>query len=250
MPDSEIYNLTENTVVSPSDAIPHDDDVGGTPTTKYWTGETLLAGWLTIETSKYTTTPATTSTITMSDTSDFAMGDAVRYAYGGTTYYGVITAVSTNTSITLAGATLDTGQALTELSVGGKGKVVQMPVFISGAYGDGVADLVLADMNAYIRWKLGNAWLVTFEFTHATADTGASQPKVNVKVATNAVSSNDSNNGLQLSTAGTWAVNSAIAINTTNYIVEQNDAIEIACTVAGTNGDASNLSGNLIFILE
>ncbi|MFV0444794.1 MAG: hypothetical protein ACK5Q5_14575 [Planctomycetaceae bacterium] len=209
----------------------------------------FLSRWNEIETSKYTATPASTSTVTLSDTSDMKVGLPVRYTYNGNTNYGIITAVSANTSITVAGAALDTGHALTELSVGCPEMVVQVPFFVLGLYGDGAADLLLSDMYTYFRWKLARAYLVRYEATHQTADTGGAQPKLNVKVDGNLVGTEDSNNGIQLSSAGTWVQSSAVAISNSNYVVDRDDAIEVRCTVAGTNSNARHLSGNMIFVL-
>lgn len=207
--------------------------------------------WMTIPADFYTATPATTSTVTMSDTSDLEVGLPVRYTYGGTAYYGVVTAVTANTLLTIAGATLDTGTAITKLEVGRPELVVQIPFFVSGAYGDGVADLLLADMNASSRWKLADGYVVAYEAAHATVDTGSPQPSINVKVAGNLVGTENTNNGLVMSgTINTWVKSSAIAISTANYGISLDDAIEVRCTVAGGNADASDLSGNIIVVLR
>lgn len=206
--------------------------------------------WRLVDSGKYTALPASTSQITMSDTSDFQIGFPVKYVYGGVTYYGLVTALSANAQITVAGAALDTGVALTDLYVGTPERVVTKSYFVDDTFGDAVQD-ILSHNSRYDRWENGPARLVTFSATLGTADTGAAQPKLNVKIATAAVSTNDTNKGIQLSgTPGTWTANSAVAVNTTNYEVDRGDAIEIACTEAGTNGDADLLSANLTFVYE
>jgi hypothetical protein len=43
--------------------------------------------------------------------------------------------------------------------------------------------------------------------------------------------------------------NSAIAISTTNYATAFGDAVEVRCTVAGTAGDAADLTVQLTWVL-
>jgi hypothetical protein len=215
----------------------------------YVIDETADPQWETISATKYTTTPASTSTVTFSDTSDLAVGRAVRYAYGGTTYYGIITAISTNALMTIAGAPLDVGQALTALAIGTPGQVEVMDLQVEGSYADNVEDVLAGTANRYVRWRKSAAYLVAISATHKTADTGAAQPKLNAKVAGNLVSTQDSNNGLQLSTAGTWVNGSAVAISAANYAVAFNDSLELRVTAAGTNLNAANLSACLVFVL-
>ena len=182
--------------------------------------------------SKYTATPASTTQLNMSDTSDMYVGRPIRYTYSGTVYYGIVTAVNASTHITIAGCTLNTGADLTKLEIGRKDAVVQMPFFISGQYGDGTdATLLASDMKAYVRWKESDAYLVQFEVTHKTADTGANQPKVQAYVGGSAVGTENSNAGPSVhATPGTWTTNSAVEINATNYSIFYNDAIEIGVT--------------------
>lgn len=205
--------------------------------------------WNTISATKYTAAPTSTSTVTFSDTSDIAVGKPVRYTYNGTTYYGIITAVSANALMTIAGAPLDVGHDITALEIGTPGQVVVMDLQVAGAYGDNTEDVLAGTANRYIRWRKSAAYLVAISATHKTADTGAAQPKLNVKVASALVSTEDSNAGLQLSTAGAWVNGSAVAISTSNYDVAFNDDIEVRCTAAGTNGNAANLSVCLVFVI-
>lgn len=205
--------------------------------------------WTTISGTKYTATPASTSTVTFSDTSDLAVGRPVRYTYNNNTYYGIITAISGNASMTIAGAPLDVGYPLTSLEIGLPSQVVVMDLKVTGTYAASVDDVLAARENRYVRWRRSAAYLVAFSATHKTADTGAAQPKLNVKVAGSLVSTQDSNAGLQLSTAGAWVDGSAVALSTANYDVAWNSALELRVTAAGTNGNATNLSVCLVFVL-
>jgi hypothetical protein len=215
----------------------------------YVAGENTDPEWTTIAGTKYTATPASTSEVTFSDTSDLAVGKPVRYTYGGTTYYGLITAVSTNASMTIAGAPLDAGQDLTALEIGTSGQVVVMDLPVLGLYADDVEDVLVGMASRYVRWRKSAAYLVAISAVHDIADTGASQPKLNVKVGGSLVSTEDSNAGLQLSTAGAWVNGSAVAIDTTNYSVAFNDSLEIRVTAAGSNGNATDLNVCLVFVV-
>ena len=205
--------------------------------------------WTTVSATKYTVTPASTSTVTFSDTSDLTVGRPVRYTYNGTTYYGIITALSNNALMTVAGAPLDVGNDLTDLAIGTPGQVVIMDLLVPGTYADNTEDILAGTANQHIRWRKSAACLVAFSATHKTADTGAAQPKLNVKVDGNLVSTQDSNAGLQLTTSGAWVDGSAVAISTSNYAVSWNSAMELRVTAAGTNGNAANLSVCLVFVL-
>lgn len=193
--------------------------------------------WTTIAGAKYTATPSSTSTIAMSDTSDVVVGMPIRYEDSGGPWYAMITAVTTNTSITIAGAPLDTGDDITTLEVGTADMIMQLSLDPpEKTYGDGAADIGHGE-----TWRLPTAYLVTFSAWHEVDDTGASQPKVNVHVGGSAVSTNDTNLGIQVAAAETETLNSAVAINTTNYEISYGDVVVGRCTAAGTNGDAEYL---------
>jgi hypothetical protein len=184
----------------------------------------------------------------MSDTSAINLGDAIKYVDGRGTYFAIVNTVTTNTSIAISGAAFDTGSDLTSLYVGNN-KVIQLDFFVSGTYADATGDLLAADMNTYFKWQGRKAYLVALSAVHKVADT-TTNPKINVKVNAAAVSTDDSNNGIQLSTAGTWVDNSAIGINTSNYDINRGEAIEVNCTAAGATGDASDLTLSCVFVQE
>jgi len=184
----------------------------------------------------------------MSDTSDFAVGVPVRYTIGGTAYYGQVVALSANTSIDVVGASLSS--TVTKLEAGMSSLVVTVPLYIDSTYGDATnTDLLKNDMNSFIKWRQGKAYLVSFSCVQTGVDTGT-EPKINVQINNAAVSTADSNNGVQLGAAATWVDNSAIAISTTNYDINFDEELEVACTVAGGTGDAENLTVLCTFILE
>lgn len=203
--------------------------------------------WYLIDTDYYTATPASTTRITCSTTTDFTTGLPVKYTYGGTTYYGIITAVSASAYIDIAGATLDTGVALTALHVGTPDLVVQKSFMIRGDY-NSVGD-ILSNDEQYFRWDASTAYLVWFSATVNTSDT-TDEAKINVKVNDQFVSSNDSNNGIQLSgTDGTWADNPAVSITIANYDILFGETVKPWCTVVGGTADGTDLSMSCVFVL-
>jgi len=201
----------------------------------------------TIEAGTFTATPASTSTITMTAdlTATIRPGFDLKYTIGGVDYYGSVTALAANL-MTIEGAPLSGDiQALYYRDRGGP---IVIEKFISSTYGDGAADLLVTDMNQYAKWGGIAAYCVGHSVVHKTADTGAAQPKVNIKIGGAAVWTNDTNLGTQLSTGGTWVTSSAVAVNTTNYVTARAAAIEIACTAAGSNSNAANLSVQIRFV--
>lgn len=211
-------------------------------------GDTLTARWTTIPATSYTATPASTSTLTMSVTSPLVVGLPVRYTISSVVYYGIITTVTANTSIAIAGAPM--GGDVTAFAYGRPEMIAQVDIAIPGDYGAATGDVLASLGKSYFSWRFGKAYLVAFSGVHNTA-AGTTNPKVNVKVNAAAVSTNDTNLGIQLSTAGTWVDNSAVAINTSNYDINKGEAVEINCTAAGVATDgAKNLTVSLTFVLE
>lgn len=214
-------------------------------------GSSNESRWTAIGASKYTATPASTSQITMSDTSDCSAGRAIRYKYNGSTYYGRIKTVTTDTSIDIQGAPLDTGHDLTELAIGAQCMSSQSSYCVSTAYGDGTtATLLFTDMKTKEKWLLPKAHLVYFEAMHETVAT-VTQPKINVLVNAQRVSTNDSNNGVQLSTSGAFVGNSDVAINTSYYDINPGEALELEVTAAGdSTASAKYLSVFCYWVFE
>ena len=194
----------------------------------------------------YTATPDSTSRILMSNTTGLAVGMPVIYEYLSTPHYGMIGAISANVHIDVIGAALDTGEDLEALYVADAERMVQMDFYVDGTYGDGTGDLLAADMNTYFKWGLATARLLTLRGIHVTDDT-TTQPKINMTVNGNAISSNDTDNGIEIGTS--WVDNPPIAINQSYYIIDPGDDIEINCTVAGGTGDAEDLTISAVLFM-
>ena len=203
--------------------------------------------WTEISTDNYTATPTNTYTLGMSDTTGMVVGLPLKYVISTTTYYGIIVAVSANTSITVAGASLSAD--VTALYVGTSEMVHAEWFTIASTFADAPADLLAADEKKSFLWQKREAFLVRMLFKCETDDT-VSDPKCNVKVNGNAVSSNDSNNGFAVTSAWTApATTELVAINTSNYDIQFGEAVEIACTAAGGGADAADLSVMTVWVL-
>jgi hypothetical protein len=186
---------------------------------------------------------------TSSDLSDTVkVGYPLKYTYNSTTYYGLCVGVS-STEIAVAGAPMSSSHNLTALYVGPPERTVKLTCVATGAYGGSVADITSLP-NKF--WQQADAYLVTWTMKHLTDDTGADQPYVNVEIDGNVVSANGDGTGVdkgaQASTS--WATNSFVDIKTANYKVEFGDQVNLTVTVAGSNGDAANLSVNMLFVME
>lgn len=205
--------------------------------------------WTEIATSKYTTTPTNTYTLAMFDTSDVAVGMPLKYTISATNYYGIITALSANTSITVAGASLSAD--VTNLYVGQPGGIEVVRLVLPGDFDNGIDATNLATEGQAYEWLMADAYLVYWDALAKGDDTGAANAKVNLNIGGSAVSSLDSNNGIQVATS--WAghaTTSLVAISTSNYKAEWGDDIEVNVTAAGSNGDGTDLNIMAVFVYE
>jgi hypothetical protein len=177
-------------------------------------------------------------------------GSPLKYTISGVVRYGVCTAI-TSTLITIAGAPLvTTAGALTELWWGRPETGLQVDFNIPGPYADAIGDILYVDTKTKFRWGQTAAYLVTFRAMQQTVAT-TTQPRVNVKIGANNVSTANTNQGVILSTAGTWVENTAVAINTTYYKISRGTDLEINVTVASATTDsAQNLTISCFFVFE
>lgn len=219
-------------------------------------------GYRAVNTGRYSTTPLSTSQFTVTNTDDFELRDSaglangtiakglpVRFVISGTAYYGIVTDGVQNTSITIAGASI-TG-TFSALCVGPFEKVVQrvFPMTAAVDYSNTVSVTHLATFGrTYFKWRGPRGYLVTYSVVHQVA-AATTQPKINVLVAGSRVGTFDSNQGIQPTTAGTWVDNSAVAINTSNYDINNDEALEVEVTAAGTGTAGDYLTVSCTFVL-
>lgn len=202
-------------------------------------------GW-TAETA-FTATPASTSTLTMTSdkTASIKVGMAVKYTISSVVYYGVITAITSNL-MTIAGAPM--GGDVTALYYStNPAQVVQADFYVPGRFADAAnTGLLASDAKVKFDWNLQEARLVQIRHTVSVDDSGANQPRVNMSVGGSAVSTSNTNAGVAV--AETWS-STVVDINTTNYVVARDAAIEVVTDANGSNDDATDLTVSGIFVV-
>lgn len=200
--------------------------------------------WTEISAAHYTATPASTSTLTFGtdDTATLLVGLPVRYTISSTVYYGKVSAIAANL-LTVRGAPL--GGDVTKLEYGAPEMLRQIHVSVPGAFEDADNTTLLAtDAYTQVRWQGKQAVCIGFDAVVQTADTGTA-PNVNVTWGGNSISTSNTNAGI--ATNGTWA-KTGIDISTTNYVVDNEEALEIAVDKIG-NGNALDLSVDIIMVM-
>jgi len=201
--------------------------------------------------------PPSSSTITLTEdlTSWVKAGLPVKFTLGGGasnpgTYYGKIPTVTSNL-LSILGPALETDDGdLTALWVGLPECLVQLDLFIPGLYGAGAENNLMGVFaKTGFVWQGPAAHIAHFYAAHATVDS-TTQPKVNVLAGGDAVSTNDSAKGVQLSTPLTWVANPAASVHYTYNGLANQATLNIACTTAGVSGDAEDLTVTLFIVLE
>lgn len=223
--------------------------VAGSQGNQGWQGfqgsGTADLGWVEINASHYTATPASTSTLTMvvDDTATLLAGLPLRYTIGGTVYYGQITACAANL-LTVRGAPL--GGDVTKLEVGTRQMLESWVFTIPGLFEDATNTALLASdlFIPSLTWPGAIAYCVGFDYVESVADSGVTQPNVNVRWGGNRVSTANGGAG-PLCTAS--ELKTVVDIDTTNYVVSYGEAIEVECT-KGTNGNASDLTIKVLMV--
>ena len=198
-----------------------------------------FTGWYDIE----TFTRQTDNSFTVADNAVhqaiFIEGRPIRYRQtAGTWRYGVATAYAAGL-ITLNGAPMTVADD-DELQFGNLDKVVQKDFHILTTFADAAeTDLLRDDAGIYYKWVKSEAYLVYFALRVITQDTGPNQPRVNVTVGGNAISTSNGNAGIEISTA--WQ-ETGVDINTTSYITNRNEDFEIIVDNNGSVKDAQDLT--------
>lgn len=194
----------------------------------------------------YNTTPASGQTITMTvdRTGDVGIGTPVKLncATSGTTY-GIITSITSNL-ITIAGPPMS--GTIYGLFYGPVDLVGQIDYIIPGAYADGAnSALISTDQKSYSFWRGRPARLVQIGHRHHSNDS-TSNPYVTVLINGNAVGTDNSNAGLQVTTS---VSNTTSGINASNNRILNGQSIEIKTSAGGT-GNANTLTTFLTFVSE
>jgi hypothetical protein len=198
-------------------------------------------------TTDFATAPASTSTITMNtdQTANVKSGYALKYKIGGVNYYGVATTVAAGLW-TIAGAPLSGN--ITELSYSVyAGQTEMVAIVLPGAcLAVALNSLIATTIKTVVKLDKPTGYVVGISTIVDTDDSGATQPNVNVVNGSgNPICS--SNAGAGLTIAETW-VKSVIDINTANYLIANHDNIELSTDAIGSNGDASDLTCQILIV--
>ena len=245
-------NLAQKSPPTLADRIPLFDqaDTGNPKYSSISDILSLQARWTDITT--FTATPNSTSVLLMADTSKMKVGVPIRYSDSGGPFYAQVTAIDPNVSITIRGAPFDTGDDVTALAVGLPEMIAWVILDVPGNYAD-AADTDLNDGNDGKKffWEGSRAYCVGFDMLHSLADTGAAQPRANLRLGANAtsVSNTSSSNGPLLSTAQT-VVSTVVDIGTGFYEIDRGEKITCTCDGLGTNDDAEGLEMHAVFVME
>jgi len=165
-------------------------------------------------------------------------GLPVRYVCSGTTYYGIVAAVTTNASFRIVGAPIPSNPS--EVSVGDAARVVTRGLILPGSYATG--STLLATAGQYLVWRAATAYLCGL-WAVAKTVTG-SDSRINVYIGSDLVSTGNSGDGVKLTAGGTWVEN-GVAIDSSKYDAQYGEAIELRCA---TNG-GSDLNVSLAFVI-
>jgi len=203
--------------------------------------------WRSVPFDADTATPPTTSRI-QTDSAMLTVGTPIRVTQGGVVRYAVVSA-KTGTYVDILGPALNIAQAITAFEASTPDRVIQCDLFIAGLYAGTTGEKVASVMRTRNRWMMGPARIVHFAAVHHVADTTV-QPRVNLANASVAVSTNSTNQGILLSTAGTWVDNPAATISAAPATLAYGSVIEVNVTVAAGTGNASDLTVSYLAVLE
>ena len=198
-----------------------------------------------IEEGTYTPTPASTSTITtlIDRTGAILAGTPICYEIAAVRYIGIVTNITINT-ITIAGPPLSGD--IQALFLGVPEMVGQADYVIPGTFAAAAGStLIKTFQKSHSVWRGRPAYLVWIGNIVQTLDS-TTQPKINVTINGNAVSTDNAGDGIPVALV---LQSSVVGINAANYRIVNGDVIEITTTQGGT-GDVADLTAFLTFISE
>lgn len=201
-----------------------------------------------ISSGNYTSSPATDGQITFSDTTGLYPGMALRIEQSSTYKYYLITSVTTNTNITVAGPALG-ATTIDSIATLDPSRVVQVDLFFPGLYEIGGTTTTLVDdiIRSPFRWAASRAYLVRAGFSHNTADGDSSnQPDLNVTVDGSTVFSTD----VTMPNSSNFVDTEDGDADVGAYLIEHDDTVEVEIAAAPGDLDARDLTVSLVFILE
>jgi hypothetical protein len=194
--------------------------------------------------------PASTSTITCGNTAWAGAGLPIKWIQNGTTYYGLVQVLSSNSYVQIMGAPLIASTPIEAVWIGRPEQVVNEYYHHNGQYGD--AGSFASKLKQDWYWSHGPGRVVQLVCKHQTNAT-TSQPQVNVALtpgggATRYVLTANSGNGMEPS--DTWG-SSGVGIDADTYRIIFGDRITLDVRVADVGATrAQDFSGYVTFVLE
>lgn len=205
--------------------------------------------WFTPSTGLPTRVDAESFSVTDNATNQniYQPGRALKYTSTvGGSGYGVVRSYSAGT-VYLSGITLGSSGSITSMEYGDRTRSVVMFIFLPGLYESASTVQACRDvLGMYPVYVHSRGYFVGFRAYSRIVD-GGTGGYVNVRAASNDLSTLNSGLGLQLSSVA-W-VNSSVQWDTTYYQIPCNTVLEVKVTKGGT-GDAQDLTLALHFVLE
>jgi len=198
-------------------------------------------------TTDFTPTPASTSTITMStdQTANIKAGMAAKYKIGGVYYYGYYVTVASGL-LTIGGIPLSGD--IQELYYSPlAGSVDMFAIGLAGACLAAASTTLIETTNKQkVKWDKQAAYCVGFSGWVRVDDSGATQANVNVLNSSgNPVCNSNSGEGIPF---GEMWSKTTINIDPANYLISNQGAIELSTDAIGSNGDAEDLTVQMILV--
>lgn len=229
---------------------------GTTWTLSLYTNETCAAGYLVATTSSFDTSASPGDVVlTVTAANGSGLGGTITVTRGGAVWNTMLsylnywkTAIVTansGTAITIAGQALSTeAGAIVEVWIGDPRLVVQYPLDIPGTYGTTSTTAFASKLYKSPKWKLPPAVLVQISGQSGTADTGASEPTIQLKIG-----ANSAHTALAMSATANNMTNTVVTMTSKYGQIFPGDLMELA-VVAGTNADAKDLCADALFVLS
>lgn len=179
------------------------------------------------------------STSAIDSATHLDLGTPVSFDISGITYYSQIKSIALDVH-TIAGAPCAVGATNFKYSTTLQVQTSD-PYTFPLTWSSPATSQMLEDIKVVIGGKLFKGRKIAilgFSAIQKTNDTGANQPRVNMTIDGNALSTANSNAGIE---PGTTLSDTGIAINTSNYIAEFGDIFEFSTDANGSNNDAYQL---------
>ena len=213
-------------------------------------GAGVLPTWTTVAGSSRWTTWNYTSfsnVNTLTSTSTLATGTPIRMSSDNSTWvYDIISNMPSANNFTLLGAIATSSYTYFQY---GNPEYIETQMFLdNGAWTDNSTTTLFADdllMIGGYQWRSAPAYLVGFYGTVGSVDTGANKGRLNFYKNGSAISTLNSNAGIEPLTT---SVNSTTTVSTSNYLFNYGDTLEMGTDANGSNDNSYNLKATAIFV--